>query len=200
MRLPIFYSLLVTVGLSSFAMAPNAFGQNAPSQSTPSTAQVPKTLTLDEAVKLAVLRNYNTRIDSNNVRRGAIEVTRSKDNMWLPTAGASAGWNYDYSLQAQRTRAIFADTVIGGIPIQVPTGTESVPSGSHTLTWKASVGYNLFNGGSDLARVNVAEASLGAAQNSYIWNRQVTAFTVTTDYLDVLRNAELVDAAQKTLQ
>jgi len=194
-------------------LASLAHGQ-APSRSTPSTANVPQTLTLEDAIKLATERNYTVRTTANERRREEIEVTRSKDNMWLPSVNASGQWGYSYSLTplSERTRDIIlaqeglvqtvhGDTLgvsgIGANPQQV---TITTPAGAQSLSWNASANLNLFNGGSDLARVHSAESGLESAEQSLKWTRQQIAFGVTTDYLNVLRTGELVDAAMKTLE
>jgi outer membrane protein len=170
-------------------------------------------ITLDQAIHEAIDRNYTVRTSGNVARRNAIEVTRSKDNMWLPTVGATGSWNYDYSLSSasQRTATLLqimqgtvpttnGDSLLVNGVVPGATTTQIVtPAGVHSLSWGASAGINLFNGGSDIARVHAAEASLGAAQYGFNWTRQQIAFDVTTDYLNVLRTGELVFAADTTL-
>jgi len=183
----------------------------AASQTTPSTSNVPYNLTLDDAIRSAIARNYAVRTTKNAARSGEIEVTRSKDNMWLPTVSATGSWGYGYSLVplAERQSAIpqtveiptstGSDTIITGVIINGPQQLLTTPAGAYSLSWSASANLNLFNGGADISRINAAEASRDAAQNISTWTRQQTAFNVTSDYLNVLRTSELVDAAQKTL-
>jgi outer membrane protein len=208
----IFSCLILAISAPTFAQVSLPAGP-APSQSTPSTASIPNVLTLDQAIHAAIDRNYTVRTSGNSARRDAIEVTRAKDNMWLPTVGANGSWNYDYSLTpaSQRTATILqimqgtvpttnGDSLVvnGVVPGATPSQVVTV-AGAHSLSWGASAGINLFNGGSDIARVHAAEASLGAAQGDFTWTRQQIAFDVTTDYLNVLRTGELVIAADTTL-
>jgi outer membrane protein len=190
-----------------------AHGQ-APSQSTPSTTNVPQTLTLDDAIRLATERNYAIRTAANRTRVQDMEVSRTTDNMWLPSVNASGKWGYGYSLTplSERTRQIITmdsgsvRTESGNVLLVNGFGANSqqvsvtTPAGSHSLSWGASANLNLFNGGSDLASVHAAQSGLEAAQQTQKWTRQNIAFDVTGNFLNVLRTGELVDAAMKTLE
>lgn len=198
--------------LSVILLSTGLYAQS-PSNSTPSIANVPSTITLDQAIRRAIAENYSVRIAGNEARRNTIEITRSKDNAWLPSASASGSWRYDYSLEpvSERTLTIiqtqhqFVPTTTGdsilvsGIVPGAPTQQVITAAGSHSLSWDASAGYNIFRGGSDVARIHAAEASYDASNNTFTWTRQETAFGVTSDYLNVLRNGELVVSADSTL-
>jgi outer membrane protein len=206
-----FCAALLMAGLGLIAGPKNVLAQSA-SQTTPSAANVPRNLTLDDAIRAAVVRNYTVRSAHNAERSSDIEVTRAKDNMWQPTVSASGSWTYDYSLLPIADRQYYVpqtavvplpsggDTVIvSGVFLHAPGQQFTTPAGSQTLNFGVTARENLFNGGADAARINEAEASFGSAENSSKWTRQVTAFNVTNDYLNVLRTNELVDAARKTL-
>src|SRR5438105_4843604 len=142
--------ILTLFALSALLLVTHAFAwaqtisAQPPSQSTPAP-NIPTTLTLDDAIKAAIARNYTVKTSANNARSAAIEVTRSKDNMWLPTVGASGSWGYNYSLTpvADRTRETIASqpgfvrTTSGDTLLVsgVPTGAGPVeivtPAGSH---------------------------------------------------------------------
>ncbi|HZK75672.1 MAG TPA: TolC family protein, partial [Candidatus Kapabacteria bacterium] len=97
-------------------------------------------------------------------------------------------------------QTIGGDTLlVNGIAPNAPVQQITKPAGSHSLNWNATASYNKFHGGSDVALINQSESLSGASNNDFTWTRQVTAFNVTTDYLDVLRTNELVDAADSTL-
>ena len=175
---------------SAIVGAPSVFAQT-PSQSTPSIANIPQTITLDDAIHMAIARNYFVRTAGNNAEYDNIEVRRSEDNAWLPTAGATGQWNYSYDLNPVSSRTI----LIAGIPVTEPPS----PASNHSLSYDASASYNLFHGGADVARINAAQASFGSTKNTFRWTRQKIAFQVTGDYVTVLRTAELVNAADSTL-
>ncbi len=193
--------LLLSVFSSLAAAQVTSSGGAGPSQSTPSASAVPQTLTLDAAITAAIQRNYTIRTAANTSRRDELEVNRSKSNL-LPSVNASGSWGYNYSLAPLATRTYIAggDTVlISGVPYGVPVNQVITPAGSHSLSYNAGASFNIFNGGSDAARINAAEASLEGSRNTLQWTRQEIAFNVTSAFLNVLRTNELVDAANKTL-
>ncbi len=201
----------VSISIASFVGISGAFAQTPASQSTPSTANIPRTITLDDAIKLAMSRNYSVQIAHNSTRTEELEVTRNKDNMWLPTVSASGSWNYDYSLVPLAERQYLVpqtvevptraggDTLVSGVVLNAPAQQVTQPAGSNTLSYGVTANLNLFRGGADAAHVNEAESTLGADQNNAAWTRQVTADNVTQAYLAVLLNNDLVDAADSTL-
>ena len=166
-----------------------------PSQSTPPAAAVPNQISLDAAIKAALDRNYTVRTASNTSRKADVELRRSDANL-LPTAAATASYGYSYSLASAGARTVtFTDPGTG-----FPTTTATKDAGSHTLSYGASVDFNIYNGGGDAARIRGANQSLENAQWSLTSTRQLIAFNVTSNYINALRSNELVDAAQKTLQ
>ncbi len=197
--------------LSVLFLATAAYAQT-PSQSTPAFSNLPPTITLDVAIRRAIAENYSVREAGNVAHRNDIEVTRSEDNAWLPSAEASGSWRYDYSLEpvSERTRTIlqtqtFVPTTTGdsilvsGIVPGASTQQVITAAGSHSLQWNASASYNIFHGGSDVARIHAAESNFSGAKNTFSWTRQEIAFAVTSDYLNILRTGELVTAADSTL-
>ena len=165
-----------------------------PSQSTPSTSTIPNVITLDSAIQEALARNYTVVTTTNTEKRNEIEVRRSEDNL-LPSASANGSYNYTYSLQpiADRTTTIYDP--LTGLPVQTIT----TAAGSSSLSYNGTANFNIYNGGSDAARIRAAHASLNSATGTLEWTRQQIAFNVTSDYLNVLRNDELVAAARKSL-
>lgn len=206
------FSTLAAVLTTAIAGAPHLYAQT-PSQSTPSVANIPRTITLDEAIKEAIARNYTVRNSGNLAKIDSIEVARSMDNAWLPSAAASGSWRYDYSLEPVSARTLSAlqttqtevQTTTGdslfvrGVALNAPVVQVITPAGSHSLNWDASASYNIFHGGSDVARIHQSESSEGASGNTFTWTRQKIAFTVTGDFLNVLRTSELLVAADSTL-
>ncbi|HET6400516.1 MAG TPA: TolC family protein [Candidatus Kapabacteria bacterium] len=212
MKFRFLFAALAALLTTTIATAPQVYAQ-APSQSTPAFSNLPPTITLADAIHRAIAENYTVRNAGNLVERNDIEVTRSKDNAWLPTASAGGSWRYDYSLEpvSQRTLSVLQSTqgvvqtasgdslLVRGAALNAPITQVITPAGSHSLNWDATAFYNIFHGGSDVARINAAQSSFGAATNTFTWTRQQIAFIVTSDYLNVLRTDELVRAADSTL-
>ncbi len=174
------FGLLTVPLLTMRAHAQSTLPGPLPSQSTPPVSSVPKDITLDEAIKAAITRNYTVRTAGNTTRRDEIEAKRASDNQWLPTASASAGYQYKYSLTPQTTSFFVQTDTLGGGASRVVT----LASGSQSLSYDASANYNLYNG----------------SRSNLTWTRQQIAFTVTSDYLNVLRTDELVTAATQSLE
>jgi outer membrane protein len=188
------FSFIVLVfAMPAFAQLTAPAGP-APSRSTPSTTTVPNVITLDDAIQEALVRNYTIVTTANSQRRNEIEVSRSEDNL-LPSAQASGSYNYTYSLQPVGDRTTTIYDPLTGLPVQTVT----TAAGSSSLSYSGTADFNIFNGGADAARIRAAHASLNSATGTLEWTRQQIAFNVTSDYLNALRNNELVDAARKSL-
>lgn len=137
------------------------------------------TLTLDQAIRQAMEKNYTVRALGYDVRRSELEVDRANANL-LPDASANAGYGYNYSLNSEERRFF-------------------QPAGSNSFNYGIGAGLNLFNGGSDAARIRSSEFALEASRRGLQWTRQQIAFSVTGAYVNALRTRELVSAAEKTL-
>jgi outer membrane protein len=140
------------------------------------------TLTLDQAIRTAMDKNYSVRALDYGVRRSELEVDRAKAAL-LPDASASAGYGYNYSLNSEERRTTFLGVT---------------PPGNNSFRYNVGAGLNLFNGGSDAARIRSSEFALEASRMGLQWTRQQIAFAVTGAYVDALRTRELVTAAEKT--
>ncbi len=197
----------VCFSITSFVGLTPAFAQAPASQSTPSAANLPHTITLDDAIKAAIARNYTTRMASNQVRKDEFAAHAAIDNMWLPSVKATGGWQYDYSfnpIDEEVEQNPFIPVVVNGdtdfVPNPNPTYTRvAAQNGTQSLSYNALATINLFNGFADIASIHQTEATLGSAQNSSTWTRQVTADNVVKSYLSILLTQELVYAADSTL-
>lgn len=137
------------------------------------------TLTLDQAIRTAMEKNYTVRALGFDVRRSELEVDRANANL-LPDASANAGYGYSYSLNSEERRFF-------------------LPAGNNSFNYGVGAGLNLFNGGADAARIRSSEFTLEASRRGLHWTRQQIAFAVTGTYVNALRTRELVGAATKTL-
>lgn len=178
------FSFLVFVGA-----LPTASAQTAPEN----TSQ--QVLSLDQAIERAMTNNYGVLVSQHQARRSELEVQRTNDAL-LPSVSGSASYNYTYDLvpQASRTTLIPANPVTGSPQREIIT-----PAGNHGLSYSVGANLNLFNGGSDAARIRGARSNLQSAQQNLTWTRQQTAYNVTAAYVNALRTRELVTSAQKTL-
>lgn len=140
-------------------------------------------------------KNYGVIVAQNQAQRSDLEAQRTHDAL-LPSVSGSASYNYTYDLvpQASRTTLIPADPVTGSPQREILT-----PAGNHGISYSVGANLNLFNGGSDAARIRSANATLESSQQNLTWTRQLTAYNVTSAFINALRTRELVSSAQKTL-
>ncbi len=137
-------------------------------------------ISLDEAIKLAMQQNYTVSTANLDVTNAEYEQRRQKDAL-LPDLNFTAGYGYNYTVNPSQ---------IFGI-----TG----PNAGNNLSYRLGSNFNIFNGGSDAARIRAANYSLDAYRGTFTWARQQTALAVVNNYVNALRFRELVRASQQTL-
>jgi outer membrane protein len=137
-------------------------------------------LSLDDAIKLAIQQNYTVANANFDVQNAEYEQRRQKDAL-LPDLNFTAGYGYNYTINPPEF-----------------FGTAS-PNAGNNLSYRLGSTFNIYNGGSDAARIRSAGYSLDAYRSTFTWTRQQTAFLVVNDYVNALRFRELVRSAQKTL-
>lgn len=135
-------------------------------------------LTLDDAVKMALDKNYTIRTASYDLE--VAHLTRSKaGDVLLPSVAGNAGYNFSKPFRA----SIFNPNLD---PL-------------HTFNYSVGANINIFNGGADAANIRSAGYSLDAARYNLKWVRQSIAFNVTSAYIAALRFKELQNSTAKTL-
>ncbi len=134
-------------------------------------------LTLDDAVKMALDKNYNIRTAGYSLETA--QLTRSKaGDALLPSVSGSADYTYSKPLTKQY-----------GV----------LPDASHGFDYGVGANINIFNGGADAANIRSAGYNLDAARYNLKWVRQSIAFNVTSAYIAALRFKELQNSTAKTL-
>ncbi|HYM19712.1 MAG TPA: TolC family protein [Candidatus Kapabacteria bacterium] len=135
-------------------------------------------LTLDDAIKLALEKNYTARTAADAL--SSAEFSRSKaGDALLPSVTGSGSYTYSDQL----TSTLFYP---------------NVPYATHGLSYRVAASLNLFNGGADAANISAAGYALDAAKYNLKWTRQVVAFNVISDYVNALRTKELRSSAELT--
>jgi outer membrane protein len=161
--------LLIILGLSAVASA--------------QTGSDKKTIvSLDEAIRVALEKNYTTRSASLDLQRSELERTKAKDNL-LPSFDGSGRYGYSHGID----REIFL-----GVPFD--------PTGNHTLSYDLGGSLNIYGGGYDVNRIESASRSLDASKFTLKWTRQSIALDVVRAYVNALRTRELVTTSEKTLE
>ncbi len=138
-------------------------------------------LTLDEAIKMALEKNYITRSSSNDLTIAQYGSTKANDNL-LPTAIATGSYGYSHALTSQQD-------FLG----------QTLDPNSQRLTYNVGANVNIYNGGFDASNIRSANYSLDAAKYNLKWVRQQVAFNVVSSYINALRTKELQTTNDKTL-
>jgi len=149
------------------------------------TAFPQKTLTLDEAINIALQRNTQLQVALNNLETYKSGLTASYGSL-LPSLGASGSWRWN---RAEGGTIILE----GGIPFQVPT-TES-------RNYSAGVGgdWVLFDGLANIASISQSENNLEAAELSLERLKQDITFRTISLFYEVINTQQLLKVAQEDL-
>ncbi|MBM4167894.1 MAG: TolC family protein [Ignavibacteria bacterium] len=148
-----------------------------------------RTLSLADAVNLALEQNYLVRQAQNNVD-AAQSAVLSAYGSYAPTVSASGSWSRQQTDRAATTQ------LIGGQPFTLPA--------SQTITnnfaTNLSVGYTVFDGFSREASFARASANAVASENTAMRTRQTTVYQTESAYLNVLRTEQLVKVSEENLK
>jgi len=145
-------------------------------------------LSLDEAIRIALDKNYDARSSQLLLQSAEVSQDRAKANL-LPSLAASSTYGLTKPLD-DRTSTLVVDSnaiVIGS------------NSASQSHSYSLGGTFNLYSGGGDAANIRSAGYAVDAAKYGLKWARQNVAFGVTSAYIDALRTKELLNASEKTL-
>lgn len=149
----------------------------------------PKTLTLQQAIEIALERNLNIRQAENNVKSASAGVLTAY-GAYLPTLSASGGWTRTQTERAASTQ------LIGGVPFSLPASSSTV----NNFSTGVSVGYTIFDGFTRESNFNRAVSNSISAEKTAERTRQAIVFQVQANYLTVLRNEQLLKVSEENLK
>jgi len=127
-------------------------------------AQETRTITVNDAIRMALESNISLRQASNQVAISEISVKRSKAD-FLPNLSAGLSGSKNYPRKG--------------------TGSESV-SGS------LSSGLNLFDGWNNVASLNSARLGLASDTANYSWTRQQIIFETVSQFMQTVLDSEFI--------
>lgn len=162
------------------------------SASAQSGSEKKREITLDEAIRIALDKNYSTRSASLELQRSELERTKTKDAL-LPGFSGDASYRYSQQITKSNVFGYDADsnfTVIG----------TTTPDQSQSVSYGLSGDINIYAGGGDAARIEASSSSLDASKYSLKWTRQSVALDVTRAYINALRTRELVTTSEKSVE
>ncbi len=144
-----------------------------------------KRLTLKECIRIGIDNSFDLRETYASSRAAGANLTQAF-GAYLPSADVSA----NYSRQLTNLREQFS--IVNGVPI---VG-QPLPN---TYAMNGQMNLTLFNGFRREAQYDAARSSVEAASEDIRSNRLSIAFTVTRNYIDVLRKQQIVAAREENL-
>jgi len=147
-------------------------------------------LTLDDVTKIALQQNIDVLQAQNNVEAVNSQLTAAYGN-YLPTLAASGGWN-----RSQTVRSGGQTQIIEGIPITSPASKTL----QNSFSAGASANLPLFDGLAREATLSGSRSRMAAAELGSTRVQQAIVYSVSSSYLNILRNRELVRVSEENLR
>lgn len=144
-------------------------------------AQEARTISIDEAVDIALERNVTLRQASNNLDAQSAQVLAERGD-FLPDLGVSLTPVQRYGTTFDQTAGAFTS--------------EQTQSFSGTVR----TNLNLFNGFADVASLNQAQNTLEQRSQTVERTRQTVVFDVVSTFLDVISNREQIRIREENLE
>lgn len=155
----------------------------------PLSAQ-PTVLTLDDVTRIALQQNIDILQAQNNIDAVSSQLTAAYGN-YLPTISASGGWN-----RSQSGRSGGQTQIIEGIPVVTP---ESVTL-QNSFNAGANASLPIFDGLAREATLSNTQSRMNAAEQNSTRVKQAIVYQVSSNYLNILRNRELVRVSEENLR
>lgn len=145
-----------------------------------------RTLTLEEATKIALVRNLNVVQAENNASSSESSVLAAYGR-YLPSLNASGSWT-----RTQMEGPIYTQ----GVAIPGSNAKQTTGSFSAGL----SAGLTIFDGFDREANLNRARSMSDATEHTLVRTKQSIVFQVESSYLNVLRQEQLVKVSEENLK
>jgi outer membrane protein len=148
-----------------------------------------QTLTLQQAVEIALRNNLNV-VQSQNNLQAAESQSLAAMGQYLPSVDASGSWR-----RTQTDQSGYRG-VIQGTPVDFPASSETNSSVGAGL----NAGITVFDFLGREGSVSAASAREAAARHGVVRTRQAIVFQTVSEYLNVLRTEKLVTVAEENLR
>lgn len=149
--------------------------------------KIPRTITLDQAIQIALERNISVVTAQNTLHAQQSAVTAAYGSL-LPSLSTGGNWQ-----RAQRETETTFIPGVGNIPLR-----QSATTNSFNTSVSSSV--VLFNGFANTSNVRRATANAVSAEHSLERARQSVVFQVASLYLNLLRNEQLLKVSEDNLK
>jgi len=153
-----------------------------------STSQA-KSLTIDQAIAVALEQNVSVRQAYNNTESAQSGVLAAYGS-YMPSLSASGSWT------RQSTERPSSTQLIGGQPVLLP----ATSSTNSNFSTGLSLRYTVFNGFAREANFNQAVSNATSVEKVGERTAQQIVFLVQSAYLTVLRNEQLVKVSEENLK
>jgi outer membrane protein len=157
------------------------------------SAQEKSTMTLQQALTIALEKNFNVISAANNYESQKSSVTSAYGN-FLPFVSANGNWNRSQTWQPASLGGI---QYYNGVP--VPIGPTNGISTRNTFSASVSASVTLFDGLSTPATLSRALINESSSQQTLLRTRQSVVYQTQNLYLNVLRNKSLVKVNEDNL-
>ena len=134
-------------------------------------AQEPRTLTLAQAIQMALQENISLKQFSNVVAADRIDIKQAQYN-FLPNLNASLSGSKNYPKNG---------------------------SSSESVNGSVNSNVNIFNGFYDVARLNASKLGWASDTASYTWNRQSIIYGTVSQFIQVVLDSEFIRIAMDNL-
>lgn len=151
------------------------------SASSPARAQEVRTITFNEAVRIALDQNIALRQAENITELRSINVSRQRMN-FLPSLNLSSNGRQTYGRTFSQTEGVVVDQL----------------ARNFSAGLDASV--NVFRGFGDVASYEQSQYMRDAGLLTYEWQRQTTVFNVMSSYLTLIERREQIRIQEENLE
>ncbi len=148
-----------------------------------------KTLTIEDAIKIALQKNINIQKAENNIKTYNASVKSSYGN-FLPNLSASGSWGWT------RSEDEGGQINVGGTIITIP------PTTSESRNYSANIGgsWTLFDGLSNFASISKSQTDLESAELSLHRLKQDIVYQTISNFYDLMNIEKLLDVKKEDVQ
>ncbi len=144
-------------------------------------AQQPRSITLDEAIEIALENNFEIELSRSNIDRSESQFRRQRAE-FLPNLNASFGGTRTIGRQFDPAAVAFDDFTTNNLSASISTSVV------------------IFNGFRNINELRSARLGIESAEERYQRTRESIIFEAAARFLDVLLAAELLEINQENLE
>lgn len=144
-------------------------------------AQQQRTITLQEAIDLALENNYQLKQAKNNLDLAEYNITNEKAD-FLPSLNANSSFRRGYGRDFNQTTGEVTNTA------------------NSSFSFGASSSLPIFTGFENINSLRVSEQQKLSSEENYQWTKETIIFNTASRFLRVLLDKELLEVARENLE